>query len=112
MKLTLLAAASVAAIAIGAGTASAQYVVPHRNHYHVVPTYQPPIYSGYSYPTYSYPSYTPNVITNYNSFGGYSSGFPYGSGFGSPGFGFGGYHGRSWGGHHHGHHHHGHHHHR
>jgi hypothetical protein len=37
MKLSLIAA--VAALALGSGTASAQYVVPHRGHYHVVPSY-------------------------------------------------------------------------
>lgn len=112
MKLTLLAAASVAAIAIGAGTASAQYVVPHRNHYHVVPAqpqvlvphrnhfhavpaYQPPIYGGFGYQQ------------GYSSFGGYQSGFGYGGGYGSPGYGsgYGGGYG-SRGGHNHGHHHH------
>lgn len=110
------AIAAVAALGLAAGTASAQYqtVVPHRGHYHVVPSYSPPVYGGYSYPTYSYPSYSPSVIGGYaspgfSSFGGYSSGFGYGSGFGSPGFGSGGYYGGSWGGHHH---HHGHHHHR
>ena len=38
MKLGLIATAAVAAIALGADTASAQVIVPHRGHYHVVPT--------------------------------------------------------------------------
>jgi hypothetical protein len=37
MKVSLIAA--VAALALGSGTASAQYLVPHRGHYHVVPSY-------------------------------------------------------------------------
>lgn len=112
MKLSLIAAASVAALAIGSGTASAQYqVVPHRNHlhvvpaqpqvlvphyghYHAVPAYQPPVYGGFGYQQ------------GYSSFGGYQSGF----GYGSPGYGSGyrsGY-GSSYGssgGHNHGHNH-------
>lgn len=108
MKLMLLTAASVAALAIGAGTASAQpqVLVPHRNHYHAVPAYSPPVYGGFGYQSYSPGGFY--ASPGYSSFGGYSSG--YGRGFGSPGFGYGGNYGGSWGGHHH--HHHGHHHHR
>jgi hypothetical protein len=99
MKLTLLSAAAAAALTVGAGTASAQYpvLVPHRNHFHVVPAYPvAPTYGSYGY-------------FRYNPYSGSTS-----LGFGrsySPGFGYGGYYGSPWGGHHHGHHHHGHHHH-
>lgn len=108
MKLTLLAVASVAAITIGVGTAAAQpqLIVPHRNHYHAVPTYSPPVYGGYGYPQ-SYPSGGYYASPGSSSFGGYSSGYGYGRGYSSPGYGYGG----TWGGNHH-HHHHGHHHHR
>lgn len=111
MKITLIAAASVAAMTIGSNTASAQpaVVVPHRNHYHVVPANPQPVYGygyrGYSSGFYASPGY---------SFNSYSPGFGYSSGFYSPGFGYGSFYGGSWGGHHHhhhGHHHPGHHHH-
>ncbi|MBA4066738.1 MAG: spore coat protein [Isosphaera sp.] len=112
MKLVLSAAAAVTALGLAAGTASAQYpaLVPHRGHYHVVPSHQPPAFGGYGYPAYS-----PGV-----TFGGaYSTpGFGGGLGYTSPGFGYGGgvypapfpySGGYGWGGHHR-HHHHGHHH--
>jgi len=99
MKLGLIAA--VAAVAICAGSASAQYVVPHRGHYHVVPSYAAPL--------------------TYGGYGSFYPGVPSGSFYSSPGYGrytaypFNGYgnsgghhhhHGHgSWGGHHH---HHGH----
>lgn len=53
MKVTLLA--SVAALALGTGTASAQYpvLVPHRNHYHVVPSYPAPVYGGSGFSIYA-----------------------------------------------------------
>ena len=101
MKLSLIAAAAVAALALGSRTASAQYLVPHRGHYHVAPSYSPPVYGGYGYPTYSpgvvVGSYTsPGVI-----YGGYSLYPTYG-----PTYGYGGYSGYgTWGGHHHHHHH-------
>lgn len=113
MKLMLSAAAAVTVLGLAAGSASAQYpaLVPHRGHYHVVPSYSPPLYGGYSYPAYS-PGVTPGGFYStpgigvgvYSSpgfgYGGghYSNPFPYSSGYGS-------------GGHRH-HHHHGHHHHR
>lgn len=106
MKFALLTAATVAALTIGAGTASAQsrVLVPHGNHYHTVPVY-PPVYNGYGYRTYSSGGFYTSP--------GFSFGFS--SGFGSPSFGYG-YSGGSWGGYHYGHHHnhyhHGHHHHR
>ena len=54
MKLALTAAIALAGLGSAAGSASAQYpaVVPHRGHYQVVPTYQPPVVQ-YAYPTYS-----------------------------------------------------------
>src|SRR5688500_11947911 len=60
MKLGLIATAAVAAIAFGAETASAQVIVPHKNHYHVVPAKPvvPPIYKpgfGLGYGVYSQP---------------------------------------------------------
>ena len=95
MKLSILAAA-VAAVGIGAGSAAAQpaVLVPHRNHYHVVPAYP-------SYPAYGYRSYSPGLSFNLNfgsprvyspgfGYGGYSSGYRYG-GF-TPGWGGGHYH--------------------
>lgn len=100
MRLSLIAAATVAAIAVGAGTASAQYqVVPHRNHAHVVPAY-----GGYSSGYYNTPSYGGSSYGSgyggYNSYGsgygghnhgGYSSGSSYGGGHGHGG-GHGGHH--------------------
>jgi hypothetical protein len=55
MKLMLSTAAAVTALGLAAGSASAQnaVLVPHRGHYHVVPSYSPPVYSGYAYPAYS-----------------------------------------------------------
>lgn len=96
MKLTLLA--SVAALALGAGTASAQYpvLVPHRNHYHVVPAYP-------AYPAYGYGGFRPvspgfSLNLNFGSPRVYSPGFGYGGGYrsnwgGNPwgGYGRGGY---------------------
>jgi len=117
MKLGLLAAASIAALTLGSGTASAQYLVPHNNHYHVVPSYSPPVYggygNGYGYQSYSQPdygggfgyqSYSPRVGVG----GYYSQGF--GGGYRQPSFGYGGGYGGFGGygnsGHHHHHHHH------
>lgn len=72
MKLSLIAASAVAALAVGSGTASAQVLVPHRGHYHVAPSYPAtPSYGGLGYGTYS-----PGLGVGY---GGYSL---------SPGFGF------------------------
>ncbi len=95
MKVSLFA--SVAALALGAGTASAQYpvLVPHRNHYHVVPAY--PVYPSYGY---GYRAYSPGVSLNFN----FGSPRVY-----SPGFGYGGYR-SNWGGYNHGHYHNGHYH--
>lgn len=107
------AIATVAALGLAASTASAQYptVVPHRGHAHVVPSYSPPIYGGYSYPSYS-----PGVVI-----GGYSSpGVTLGGYYSSPAPVIGGYYGNptpyysgfsGYGGysapyHHHHHHHH------
>lgn len=99
MNLRLIAAA---AVALGAGTASAQYpaLVPHRGHYHVVPSYSPPVYGGFGfgYSSPGFSTYTPGFYG--------SPGLGYGRSY-SPGFGYGGY-GSGWGSHHHGHHHHGH----
>lgn len=90
MKLGLLAAASIAALTVGSGTASAQYLVPHRDHYHVV---SPPIYGGYGCQPFSpqmygggfgYQSYSPRIVVG----GFYSSGF--GGGYNQPSFGYGG----------------------
>lgn len=110
MKLMLSAAAAVTALGLAAGSASAQnaVLVPHRGHYHVVPSYSPPVYGGYAYPTYSPgvtfgSAYSPGV-----SGGGFypSPGIGYGSGFYAPAPALGGYR-YGWGGHHHhGHHHH------
>ena len=104
MKLTLLAAASVAAITIGSGTASAQppaVVVPHRNHYHVVPV-QPqvlvPHYNHYhAVPAYAAPVYGGYGYRNYAPLGGYSFNFSTFGGYSSFGY-------RSWGGYPHYHH--------
>lgn len=95
MTLRILAA-SVAAVALGSGTASAQpaVLVPHRNHYHVVPAYP-------SYPSYGYGAYSPGLSLNlifgsprvYSpglGYGGYGSGYRYG-GY-APGWGGGHYH--------------------
>lgn len=113
MKLVLSAAAAVTALGLAAGSASAQYptLVPHRGHYHVVPSYSPPVYGGYAYPAYSPgvtfgSAYSPGI--NGGGFYPYP-GSGYGSGFYAPTPAFRGY-GSGWGGHHH--HHHGHHHHR
>ncbi|HYH65131.1 MAG TPA: hypothetical protein VD866_10595 [Urbifossiella sp.] len=86
MTLRLLAA-SVAAVALGAGSASAQPVVlvPHRDHFHIVPAYP-------SYPSYGYRNYQPGLSLNLN-FGSprvYSSGYGYGgSGYRYGGSGYG-----------------------
>jgi hypothetical protein len=107
MTLRLLAA-SVAAVAIGAGTASAQYpaLVPHRGHYHVAPSYAPPVTGGfgfgYSSPGFGFGYTSPGYYAP-PAFGhGHSHGFGYGH---SHGYGYGG-HGHGWGGHSHGHRHH------
>ena len=94
MKLSLLAAASVTALALGAGTASAQYpvLVPHRNHYHVVPSYSPPLtlvpHRGHFHVVPAYGGYN-------SGFGnrGYSGGFGHSSGYRYGGFngGYGGF---------------------
>ena len=108
MKHVLTAAIALAALGVATGTASAQYpaVVPHRGHYHVVPTYTPQYVTEYGYPAYS-----PGVSFG----GGYASpgvsiGFSYGSDYGGgypvSGYGYGNSYG--YGGHHH-HHHHGYH---
>ena len=93
-----LIAASVAAVALGAGTASAQYptLVPHRGHAHVVPSYAPPVYGGFSlgYSSPGFSTFTPGYYA--------APGFGYGRSY-APGFGYGGY-GSGWGGHSHGHH--------
>ena len=120
MKLVPITAVAVAGLCLAASTASAQYpaVVPHRGHYHVVPTYAPPVYGNqfYGNPGVSfggvYASPRLSIGLNFGSgygggysapgFGGYGYGNPYG-GFGGYGNGFGGH-----GGHHHHHHHHGH----
>ncbi len=99
MTLRLLAA-SVAAVAFGVGTASAQPVVlvPHRDHYHIAPAY--PVA-----PSYGYRSYQPGLSFNLN-FGSpraYSPGYGYGgygSGYGS-GYRYGGYTPGYGGGHYH-----------
>jgi hypothetical protein len=111
MKLSLLAASAVATLALGAGTASAQVpvLVPHRNHYHVVPAY--PAYPAYG-GGYGYRTYSPGLSFNF-SFGsprvyapGYGGG--YGSGYrGGYGSGYGGRYGSGYGG---GHNHNGHYH--
>jgi len=95
MTLRLLAA-SVAAVALGSGTASAQPVVlvPHRDHYHIAPAYP-------AYPSYGYRSYQPGLSFSFSygsprvyspgyGYGGYGSGYRYG-GY-SPGYGGGRYH--------------------
>jgi hypothetical protein len=109
MKLVISAVTALAAIGIASGTASAQYpaLVPHRGHYHVVPTYSAPRVA------YAVPAYSPGL-----TFGGYvSPGIGFGGYYSSPGFGYGrpAYFGFGGGHHHHHHHHHhqhGHHHHR
>ena len=130
MKFSVTALAAVAALGLAAGSASAQYVVvPHRGHYHTVPTYSTPVYGGYSTPVYNSGV---SFGANYYSPGvslGVTYGSPvYGGGFVQPAFGvhnhggyaqpafggfaqpsyyggFGGYSGGGWGGHHHHHHH-------
>ncbi|MCE9567148.1 MAG: hypothetical protein K8U57_34530 [Planctomycetes bacterium] len=105
MKLGLIA--GVAAVAIGAGSASAQYAVPHRGHYHVAPSYAAPLtYGGYGYPSYSsgfggsfYPGVPSGGFQTSPGYGGYSA-YPFNGYRNSGGYG-------SWDGHHH-HHHHGH----
>jgi hypothetical protein len=73
MKFGLIATVAVAAIAFGAETASAQVIIPHRNHYHVVPTtpivpsYSPGLgfNSGfYAPPIIKYPSVYPTYFGN------------------------------------------------
>ena len=100
MRLALLA--SVAALGLGSGTASAQYpvLVPHRNHYHVVP-------SSPTYPAYGGGGLSIYAADRTGTFG-LSIGRPY-TGFGCGtyyGGGWGGY-GGGWNGYHHHHHHHG-----
>ena len=92
MKLSLLAAASVAALAVGAGTASAQYpvLVPHRNHYHVVPAY--PVYPSYGY---GYRPVQPGFSFSFN----YGSPRVYAPAYGGWGGGYrSGWGGNNWGG--------------
>lgn len=112
MKFGLIAAAAVAALAVGSATASAQYLVPHRGHYHVTPSYSPPLAYGGGY---GYSGHNSGTYGGYASpgYGGYSS-YPsrgYGGYSTFPSHGYGGNYGSgSWGGHHHHqHHHHGHH---
>ena len=78
MKLGLIATVAVAAIAFGAETASAQVIIPHNGHYHVVPAkpvvplgYTPGYglgYGVYSPPIIKYPSIQPSYFPGY--FGG------------------------------------------
>lgn len=104
MKLSILAA-SVAAVALGSGTASAQPVVlvPHRDHYHVVPAY--PVAPAYGYRSYqpglsfSFSYGSPRVYSPGYGYGGYGSGYGYG-GYGS-GYRYGGYNPGHGGGHYH-----------
>jgi hypothetical protein len=102
MRNAFTAAVALVALGLGATAASAQYptLVPHRGHYDVVPSYSPRVYGGYGYKSYSPFGYSSRGL----SFGGYSSGFGYGSRFSSPGFGYG----SQYHHHHHNHHHHGH----
>ncbi len=96
MKFAPTVAVAALALGLAAGTASAQYpaVVPHRGHYHVVPTYSPPRVS------YVVPTYSPGVAIGgfYSSpgIGGYYGRPAYSGG---PGYGYGYTNGH--GGHHH-----------
>ncbi len=94
MKLSLLA--SVAAVALGTGTASAQYpaYVPPGNHYHAVPSF--PAYGGGGFSLYA--------ADRTGAFG-LSVGRPYVPSYGYGG-GYGGYGGYNHG-YNHNHHHHG-----
>ena len=96
MKLLFGAVAAAGLLAGSAPTASAQYVVPHRGHYHVVPSYAPPVYGGFGYSGLGY--------------SGFGFGFSSGTAFGvyrpyTPGIGYGGlgYGGSGWGGYGHSH---------
>jgi hypothetical protein len=100
MKYGLIGAAVVAALALGAGTASAQHGRSHghsHGHHH---GYSGPGYGGFYTPPVV--SYAPRVVIG----GGYASpGLGFGGGLYSPApsYGFGGYSTPSFG---HGHHHH------
>ena len=92
MRLSLLA--SVAAVALGTGTASAQYpaYVPHGNHYHAVPSYP-------AYPAYGGGGFSLYAADRSGAFA-LSVGRPY---VPSYGYGYGGYnHGYNHNHHHHG----------
>jgi len=69
MKIAFCTAIAVAALGLSASTASAQapVLVPHRGHYHVVP----------SYPSYGYQTYSPGLSLNF--------------GYSQPGFSVGGF---------------------
>lgn len=86
MRLSLLAAASLGALVMAVGTASAQpqVIVPHHNRLHIVPTYSPPVYGGY---------YNPGVYAGPTDGigGGYSSGLYGVSCYGGFGHSYGGY---------------------
>lgn len=84
----IVSAAAVAAVLVAAGSASAQYtLVPHRGHYHAVPTYSAPVYGGYTSPVYNSGI---TYGTNYYS-PGVTYGTPaYGGGFARPSY-YGGY---------------------
>ena len=113
MKLALSAAVALAGIGLAAGSASAQYpaFVPHRGHYHVVPSYQPPVVQ-YAYPSYS-EGYSFRGGNNSPGFGFGGSYSNYGNRYYSPspdfgnfsgaGFGYGGGHHQRYHHHHHGH---------
>jgi hypothetical protein len=74
MRFGLITAAAVAALAFGAETASAQVIIPHKNHFHVVPA-KPIVPFGYTpgyglgYGVYSQPQIIGNPFYQPNYFG-------------------------------------------
>lgn len=102
-KLAIGGLVAVAAMALSAGTASAQRVVQHGNHFHTVsPAYG---HGGFYAPSVYRPVYTPVYAPVYTSGFGYGAypglGYTSGFGFNTPNLyrgGYGGYPGYGYGG--------------
>ena len=95
-KLAIGGLVAVAAMALTAGTASAQRVVQHGNHFHTIspayghshyqPVYRPvyqPVYQPVYRPVYAspFPAYNSGFGFNQPVYGGYNSGFGFNNGF-------------------------------
>lgn len=95
MKLFLITAAAVGALALSAGTASAQH--GHHPGYYTAPVYPPPVYGGYYNPgVYAPPAI---VIGGGFSHGGFGQGYGgHGGGYGYGGHNYGGGFGHGYGG--------------